>query len=123
MCVCAYVVTPMFLTRHPVDTHTHTHTHTRMHRPRGHALVLSGSGVGRYESVQLPAHMRRCAVVRPAMTAAYTLRHFRSELKAVVTRMLTEPQDVILFVRTRTSSRTGCSTTCTRWRRGARSQG
>lgn len=50
----------------------------------GGSLLLSGrSGVGRSTAVSLVAHMHQIDIVTPHVSRAYSLKHFKNDLKTV----------------------------------------
>ncbi|XP_008299945.1 cytoplasmic dynein 2 heavy chain 1 [Stegastes partitus] len=67
-------------------------------RPGGSLLLAGRSGVGRHTATCLVSHMHGYTLFTPKMSRAYTLKHFNSDLKAVMQLAGLEGQQVVLLL-------------------------
>ncbi|XP_026994578.2 cytoplasmic dynein 2 heavy chain 1 isoform X2 [Tachysurus fulvidraco] len=66
--------------------------------PAGCVLLAGRSGVGRRTAVCLVTHMHRATLYTPRISRAYTLKHFRSDLKTVMQMAGVEGQQTVLLL-------------------------
>ncbi len=67
-------------------------------RPGGSLLLVGSQGVGRRTAVILICHILRINFVTPRLSANYSSKHFRVELKEILRRAGIEGEKICLFV-------------------------
>ncbi|XP_029699181.1 cytoplasmic dynein 2 heavy chain 1 isoform X3 [Takifugu rubripes] len=67
-------------------------------RPGGSLLLAGRSGVGRHTATYLVSHMHGCTLFTPKVSRGYSLKHFSSDLRAVMQLAGIEGQQVVLLL-------------------------